>query len=126
MIWLKPTEFYNRFNLANDFRTKTWLTGPQYYPDGNGGFTNQPAYFTGTTTQIVITPQLVLVPGKPMDVGNTIASQCEGIRSIKYYPDPAIIQVVRHVVLAEEGAVAAVVAAAGIKLNGETITEKRS
>ena len=29
-------------------------------------------------------------------------------------------------VLAEEGAVAAVVAAAGIKLNGETITEKRS
>ncbi|TWI95595.1 putative outer membrane starch-binding protein [Mucilaginibacter frigoritolerans] len=88
-------EFYNRFNLPNDFRTNTWLTGPQYYPDGNGGFTNQPAYFQGTTTQIVITPQLVLVPGKPMDVGNTIASQCEGIRSIKYYPDPAIIQATR-------------------------------
>jgi hypothetical protein len=88
-------EFYNRFNLANDFRTKTWLTGPQFYPDGNDGYTTQPAYFTGTTTQIVITPQLILVPGKPMDVGNTIADQCEGIRSIKYYPDPATIQATR-------------------------------
>jgi hypothetical protein len=30
-----------------------------------------------------------------MDVGNTIASQSEGIRSLKYYPDPAIIQATR-------------------------------
>ncbi|MDR3694029.1 RagB/SusD family nutrient uptake outer membrane protein [Mucilaginibacter sp.] len=88
-------EFYNRFNLAGDFRTKTWLVGPQYYPDGNGGFTSQPAYYPGTTTQIVITPNLILVPPKPMDVGNTIASQSEGIRSIKYYPDPTIIQATR-------------------------------
>lgn len=88
-------EFYNRFNIPNDFRTKTWLVGPQYYPDGNGGFTNQPAYYPGTTTQINITPKLILVPGKPMDVGNTIASQSEGIRSIKYYPDPTMIQATR-------------------------------
>lgn len=88
-------EFYNRFNIPNDFRTKTWLVGPQYYPDGNGGFTNQPAYYPGTTTQIVITPDLVLVPGKPMDLGNTLASKSEGIRSLKYYPDPAIIQATR-------------------------------
>jgi hypothetical protein len=88
-------EFYNRFNIPNDFRTKTWLVGPQYYPDGNGGFTNQPVYYPGTTTQINITPQLVLVPGKPMDVGNTIATQSEGIRSIKYYPDPTMIQSTR-------------------------------
>ncbi|WP_158826633.1 RagB/SusD family nutrient uptake outer membrane protein [Mucilaginibacter lacusdianchii] len=88
-------EFYNRFNIPNDFRTKTWLVGPQYYPDGNGGFTNQPVYYPGTTTQINITPQLVLVPGKPMDLGNTIASQSEGIRSIKYYPDPTMIQSTR-------------------------------
>jgi hypothetical protein len=88
-------EFYNRFNIPNDFRTKTWLVGPQFYPDGNGGFTNQPVYYPGTTTQIVITPDLVLVPPKPMDVGNTLASQSQGIRSLKYYPDPNIIQSTR-------------------------------
>ncbi len=91
-------EFYNRFNIPNDFRTKTWLVGLQYYPDGNGGFTNQPAYYTTTPpfVQINITPQLVLIPGKPMDIGNTLASQSEGIRSIKYYPDPTIIQSTRQ------------------------------
>lgn len=88
-------EFYNRFNIPGDARTKTWLVGPQYYPDGNGGFTNQPVYYPNTTTQIVITPDLVLVPPKPMDVGNTIASQSEGVRSIKYYPDPTMIQATR-------------------------------
>jgi hypothetical protein len=88
-------EFYNRFNLQGDTRTNTWLVGPQYVPDGNGGFTSQPAYYPNTTTQIVITPDLVLVPPKPMDVGNTIASQSEGIRSMKYYPDPNIIQATR-------------------------------
>jgi len=88
-------DFYNRFNIPNDARTKTWLVGPQFYPDGNGGFTNQPVYYPNTTTQIVITPNLVLVPPKPMDVGNTIASQSEGIRSIKYYPDPTMIQATR-------------------------------
>jgi len=88
-------EFYNRFNLAGDARTKTWLVGPQYYPDGNGGFTNQPVYYPNTTTQIVITPDLILVPPKPMDLGNTITTQSEGIRSIKYYPDVAITQATR-------------------------------
>ncbi|MDP9080490.1 MAG: RagB/SusD family nutrient uptake outer membrane protein [Bacteroidota bacterium] len=88
-------EFYNRFNLPGDTRTNTWLVGPQFLPDGNGGYTSQPAYYPGTTTQIVITPDLVLVPPKPMDVGNTIASQSEGIRSMKYYPDPTIIQATR-------------------------------
>ena len=88
-------EFYNRFNLAGDFRTKTWLAGPQYYPDGNGGFTGQPVYYPNSTTQIVINPVLTLVPPKPMDLGNTTATQAEGVRSIKYYPDPATIQATR-------------------------------
>ncbi len=88
-------EFYNRFDIPNDFRTKTWLVGPQYYPDGNGGFTSQPVYYPGTTTQIVITRDLILVPGKPMDLGNTTASQASGVRSIKYYPDPTITQATR-------------------------------
>jgi hypothetical protein len=69
--------------------------GPQFYPDGSGGFTTQPVYYPGTTTQIVINPILTLIPPKPMDVGNTIASQAEGVRSIKYYPDPTTIQATR-------------------------------
>ena len=88
-------EFYKRFNIPGDFRTKTWLVGPQFYPDGTGGFTTQPVYYPGTTTQVTITPDLILVPPKPMDVGNTIASQAEGVRSIKYYPDPTTIQATR-------------------------------
>jgi hypothetical protein len=88
-------EFFNRFNIPGDFRTKTWLVGPQFYPDGNGGFTNQPVYYPNSTTQIVINPALTLIPPKPMDLGNTIASQAEGVRSIKYYPDPTTIQATR-------------------------------
>lgn len=88
-------EFYNRFNLPGDVRTKTWLVGPQYYPDGAGGFTSQPVYLPDGVTQVNITPNLILVPPKPMDLGNTIASQSEGVRSIKYYPDPQIIQATR-------------------------------
>jgi len=88
-------EFYNRFNLPGDARTKTWLVGPQFFPDGQGGFTGQPIYYPSSATQVVITPDLILVPGKPMDVGNTIPSQAEGVRSIKYYPDPATTQATR-------------------------------
>jgi hypothetical protein len=88
-------EFYNRFNIPNDFRSKTWLVGPQFYPDGDGGFTNTPVYYPNTTNQIVIEPTLTLITGKPMDLGNTIASQSQGVRSIKYYPDPTITQATR-------------------------------
>ena len=88
-------EFYNRFNLAGDVRKNTWLVGPQFIPDGTGGFTNQPANYPGTTNQIVITPNLVLITTKPMDVGNTTASQAMGVRSIKYYPDVTTIQATR-------------------------------
>ncbi|MFD1257638.1 RagB/SusD family nutrient uptake outer membrane protein [Mucilaginibacter terrae] len=88
-------EFYNRFNLTNDVRKNTWLVGPQFIPDGNGGFTSQPANYPGTTRQIVLTPNLVLITTKPMDVGNTEASQAMGVRSIKYYPDVNTIQATR-------------------------------
>lgn len=89
------SEFYARFNLPGDFRTKTWLSGPQFAPDGNGGFTTTPVYYAGTTNQVTINPVLTLVPPKPMDVGNTLATQSQGVRSIKYYPDPTIIQATR-------------------------------
>lgn len=88
-------EFYNRFNLAGDIRNNTWLNGPQFLPDGNGGFTNQPALYPGTTRQIVLSPNLILITTKPMDVGNTEASQAMGVRSVKYYPDPTMTQATR-------------------------------
>jgi hypothetical protein len=88
-------EFYDRFNIPNDARTKTWLVGPQYYPDGAGGFTGQPVLYPDNGQQIVIYKDLTLVPGKPMDLGNTRESQASGVRSIKYYPDPATTQATR-------------------------------
>jgi hypothetical protein len=88
-------EFYARFRIPGDFRTRTWLVGPQFVPDGSGGFTTTPVYYPNTTTQIVITAPLILVQPKPMDLGNTIASQAEGVRSIKYYPDPTTTQATR-------------------------------
>jgi hypothetical protein len=89
-------EFYNRFNLKGDVRNSTWLVGKQFAPDANKmPDSTKPVFYPGTTTQIEITPNLILVPPKPMDVGNTIASQAEGVRSIKYYPDVTIIQATR-------------------------------
>jgi hypothetical protein len=88
-------EFYNRFNLPAMRVPKHGWPARSFSPDGNGGVTTQPVYYPGTTTQIYIEPKLTLVPGKPMDLGNTIASQSEGVRSMKYYPDPTIIQATR-------------------------------
>jgi hypothetical protein len=89
-------EYYNRFNLANDVRNSFWLVGPQFAPDANRKpDLTKPVFLAGTTTQIVLTPDLVLKPGKPMDVGNTAADQAKGIRSVKYWPDPAAIQATR-------------------------------
>jgi hypothetical protein len=88
-------EFYNRFNLTGDVRNNTWLNGPQFLPDGNGGYTAQPANYPNTNRQVVITPNLILITTKPMDVGNTEASQAMGVRSVKYYPDVTTIQSTR-------------------------------
>lgn len=89
-------EFYNRFNLPGDDRTKTWLSGPQFFPDGNGGFTNQPVYYPGTTNQVTIFPDLPVIRTKPMDLGNRFPDdQAKGVRSIKFYPDASIIQSTR-------------------------------
>jgi len=89
-------EFYNRFNLKGDIRNTTWLSGKQFAPDANKmPDSTKPVFYPGTTTQVEITPNLVLVPPKPMDLGNTIASQSEGVRSMKYYPDINIIQATR-------------------------------
>lgn len=89
-------EYYNRFNLPNDIRTTYWLIGKQYAPDANRKpDLTKPVFVTGTNTQIEITPDLILKPGKPMDLGNTVADQAKGVRSVKYWPDPAAIQATR-------------------------------
>lgn len=89
-------EFWHRFNLPGDIRNTTWLAGKQYAPDANKmPDSTKPVFYPGTTTQVEITPDLILVPPKPMDVGNTIASQSQGVRSVKFYPDPTIIQSTR-------------------------------
>ncbi|WP_158797719.1 RagB/SusD family nutrient uptake outer membrane protein [Pedobacter sp. L105] len=89
-------EYWNRFNLAGDVRNTFWLEGPQYKPDANRKpDLTQPVYNSGTNIQINLTPDIILVPGKPMDVGNTIYSQAEGVRSVKYWPDVNAIQATR-------------------------------
>ncbi|GGI25408.1 RagB/SusD family nutrient uptake outer membrane protein [Pedobacter mendelii] len=89
-------EYYNRFNLANDIRNSFWLIGKQYAPDANRKpDLTKPVLVAGTTTQIEITPDLILKPGKPMDLGNTVADQAKGVRSVKYWPDVNAIQATR-------------------------------
>ncbi|MGY3053036.1 hypothetical protein ACVWYG_001233 [Pedobacter sp. UYEF25] len=90
-------EFYNRFNLAGDVRKNSWLIGKQFLPnvsDRSQDLT-KPIFYANTTNQIEIFPDLVLKPGKPMDLGNTLADQAKGIRSIKYFPDVNAIQATR-------------------------------
>lgn len=89
-------EYYNRFNLANDIRNSFWLIGKQYAPDANRKpDLTKPVFVAGTTTQIEITPDLILKLGKPMDLGNTVADQAKGVRSVKYWPDINAIQATR-------------------------------
>ena len=89
-------EYYNRFNLTNDIRNSFWLIGKQYAPDANRKpDLSKPVFVAGTTTQIEITPDLILKPGKPMDLGNTVADQAKGVRSVKYWPDVNAIQATR-------------------------------
>ncbi|MGF1925708.1 MAG: RagB/SusD family nutrient uptake outer membrane protein, partial [Bacteroidia bacterium] len=89
-------EYYNRFNLTNDIRNSFWLIGKQYAPDANRKpDLTKPIMVAGTSNQIEITPDLILKPGKPMDLGNTVADQAKGVRSVKYWPDVNAIQATR-------------------------------
>ena len=89
-------EYYNRFNLNGDIRNTFWLIGKQFAPDANRKpDLSKPVMIAGTNTQIEITPDLILKPGKPMDVGNTVADQAKGVRSVKYWPDVNAIQATR-------------------------------
>lgn len=89
-------EFYDRFNLTGDLRNTYWLVGKQYAPDANRNpDLTRPIFVSGTNTQVEITKDLTLKPGKPMDLGNTVADQAKGVRSVKYWPDVNAIQATR-------------------------------
>jgi hypothetical protein len=91
-------DFYNRFNLTGDERNDTWLIGKQYNWDGSP-FTltlkkkDLIANWSGTNNdtiwQLEITKDIIMTGAKPFDVGNDYRARCMGVRSVKYYPDPA-------------------------------------
>lgn len=97
--------FYDKFNLPGDERTKTWLIGKQYNNDGTP-FTltlkkkDLDATYTGANTdtvwQLEITKDIIMLGKKPFDVGNDYKARCMGVRSIKYYPDKATTAATRN------------------------------
>jgi len=92
-------EYYANFNDPNDIRDKQWLTGPQYWPDGNPIMvkTTKSGYdqfYTGPDGgaeyiyPLVIDPNIVLRANPALfDVGNDEIGWNMGIRNIKFYPD---------------------------------------
>ncbi|KAA9041181.1 RagB/SusD family nutrient uptake outer membrane protein [Ginsengibacter hankyongi] len=92
-------EYYANFNDPNDIRDKQWLTGPQYWPDGNPIMvkTTKSGYdqfYTGSDGgaeyiyPLVIDPNIVLRANPALfDVGNDEIGWNMGTRNIKFYPD---------------------------------------
>ena len=97
--------FYSYFYDPNDIRNKQWLTGLQYWPDGNpvmvqttkGGFD---ATYQGSDKGAIYVYQLNLTPdvyfrtdpnsgANPslFDLGNDEIAWNMGYRNIKFYPD---------------------------------------
>ncbi|MBS1563025.1 MAG: RagB/SusD family nutrient uptake outer membrane protein, partial [Bacteroidetes bacterium] len=103
-------EFYARFTLAGDVRTNTWIIGKQYNFDGSPIYSKdigQPMttkaldqFYPGTDHdtlwQVEIYPQIKMLGLKPFDLGNDWHAKCEGIRSLKYYPDKNILASTRN------------------------------
>jgi len=97
--------FYDKFNLAGDERTNTWLVGKQYNNDGTP-FTltlkaktldaSYPGVDKDTVWHLTITKDIIMTGKKPFDVGNDYLARCMGIRSIKYYPDKATTAATRN------------------------------
>jgi starch-binding outer membrane protein, SusD/RagB family len=93
-------EYFDKFNLAGDVRTGTWIVGKQFNTNGTP-ITVKTTYkgldetYVGpnggrdTIWQLELT-KAVWLRGDPskMDTGNDFLSQYMGARSIKFYPDP--------------------------------------
>jgi hypothetical protein len=72
-------EFLNLFNLPNDIRNTTWLSGKQV--DANG------SPIMNGSAQLDLTPEIVLTDAAQMNVGAEVGGVSRGARSIKFYPD---------------------------------------
>jgi hypothetical protein len=98
-------EFYARFTLPGDVRTNTWIVGKQYNLDGTPLYSKDVAtpmttksldqFYAGTDHdtlwQVEIYPQIKMLGVKAFDLGNDWHAKCEGIRSLKFYPDKNIL-----------------------------------
>ncbi|PST83740.1 RagB/SusD family nutrient uptake outer membrane protein [Pedobacter yulinensis] len=93
-------DFYLKFNLTGDVRNKTMLAGKQYENDGSPiliattkkGMDNSYTGADGAAKvnyHLEFTPEMPLVKENTMDVGNDEIGKARGVRSIKFYPDPA-------------------------------------
>lgn len=90
-------EYYANFNDPNDVRNKQWLTGPQYWQDGNPimvktTLKGYDKFYTGAdapyTYALVIDPKIVLRANPTLfDVGDDEIGWNMGTRNIKFYPD---------------------------------------
>jgi hypothetical protein len=73
-------DFYALYNDPEDLRNKMWLVGPQYNNDGtpimDGSF------------HVTFTPEISFTNVAGFDRGTDKASIAEGVRNLKYAPDP--------------------------------------
>lgn len=96
-------EFYAYFNDANDIRNKQWLTGLQYWDDGNPMMVNTTnlgydQFYTGGSPGTSYTYQLNITPLAPsrlapgsFDLGKDEIAWNTGYRNNKFFPDPTSI-----------------------------------
>jgi hypothetical protein len=94
-------EFFAYFNDANDIRNKQWLSGLQYWDNGNPIMVRTTnlgydQFYSGASPAAVYTYQLNLLPlgnqsrlgATSYDLGKDEIAWNTGVRNIKFLPDP--------------------------------------
>lgn len=97
-------EFFAYFNDANDIRNKQWLSGLQYWDNGNPIMVRTTnlgydQFYSGASPGAVYTYQLNLLPlgnssrlgANSYDLGKDEIAWNTGVRNIKFLPDPGSI-----------------------------------
>ena len=82
-------DFYAKYNDPNDVRNQQWLEGMLYTTNETGE--SVPLTDGDPPTPIVITPTLSwgkADAANPFNLGGGATEIMEGVRSLKYYPDP--------------------------------------
>jgi hypothetical protein len=97
---MTTSEFYAYFNDPNDIRNKQWLTGLQYWDNGNPMMVKTTnlgydQFYSGGSPSAPYTYQLELKPltvsrlgSNAFDLGKDEIAWNTGYRNIKFYPDP--------------------------------------